>query len=174
MPITINKPNIITESQERLLKLIQRDYNLTYKESIVLALYPLLSYQSIGELKMFGVSREAVRQVYCNACNKVAGVTQSQSWKQRYIDLKDQNIVKNDNDSLSLKICDLDFIKRTKNCLSRRGVEFVGDLVVYMECDLIKFPNFGYKCLVDVQRALSEHDLHLGMCTMGWRRPVEK
>lgn len=63
---------------------------------------------------------------------------------------------------------ELDLGVRCLNCLKSEGVVYVGDLVNKTEADLLKTANFGRKSLSDINNALSQLGLSLGMDFPGW------
>ena len=50
---------------------------------------------------------------------------------------------------------------RTTNCLARAGVQDMDDLLSMDEATLMKIPNFGNGCMVEVYRMLSLRGLNL-------------
>lgn len=66
---------------------------------------------------------------------------------------------------LSRSIKSLDLSTRSYNALMYEGIEYIGDLVVKTEWDLLRLPYFGKKSLREVKEVLSEWELQLGMNT---------
>ena len=64
---------------------------------------------------------------------------------------------------LNMDIEDLNLSVRAYNCLKRRGINKVRELVVLNPEDLISMKNFGKKSLEEVERVLAELGLSLGM-----------
>lgn len=64
---------------------------------------------------------------------------------------------------LSMSISELDLSVRSANCLSTERVETIGELVSRTEQDLLKVRNFGKTSLREVRKKLSEMNLSLGM-----------
>lgn len=64
---------------------------------------------------------------------------------------------------LALKISDIEFSVRASNCLSGAEIEYVAELVIKPESELLKFRNFGKKSLSEIKAKLSEMGLQLGM-----------
>lgn len=62
---------------------------------------------------------------------------------------------------LSLKRLNLSV--RSYNALENAGIEYVKDLVIRQEEELLRLPYFGKKSLREVKEMLSELGLHLGM-----------
>lgn len=61
----------------------------------------------------------------------------------------------------SLKIEQLNFSKKTFNCLNRANVQTVGELLCYSQKDLLKIRNLGIQSLNEIIVVLKEHDLEL-------------
>ncbi|WP_409500144.1 DNA-directed RNA polymerase subunit alpha C-terminal domain-containing protein [Mannheimia glucosida] len=64
---------------------------------------------------------------------------------------------------LSKPIGFLNLKSRTRNILIGASIFYVGDLVKMTVVDVIKLPLSGKKTLMDVESALAEHGLNLGM-----------
>jgi DNA-directed RNA polymerase subunit alpha len=64
---------------------------------------------------------------------------------------------------LALKISDIEFSVRASNCLSGAEIEYVAELVIKPESELLKFRNFGKKSLSEIKAKLTEMGLQLGM-----------
>jgi Bacterial RNA polymerase, alpha chain C terminal domain len=62
---------------------------------------------------------------------------------------------------LDVRIADLDLSTRTLNALRNDGIDRVGDLVERTKKDLLYIPNFGKRCLGEVEAALALLHLHL-------------
>lgn len=73
----------------------------------------------------------------------------------------------NDRDDVMNKlvqrICDIEFSVRASNCLAGAEIEFISELVVKPESELLKFRNFGKKSLSEIKSKLTEMGFHLGM-----------
>lgn len=52
---------------------------------------------------------------------------------------------------------------RIHNCLKAEHLYLIGDLIQLTEEFLINVPNLGVKCLREIKKSLSEHDLYLNM-----------
>lgn len=50
---------------------------------------------------------------------------------------------------------------RAFNCLSKMGVKVLGDLTFMAQVDLLKLPNFGRRCLKEIESILDAHNLQL-------------
>ena len=68
-----------------------------------------------------------------------------------------------DHHLLSLSLDDLVLPVRARNCLAAAGIGDVRDLVRKSRADLIAIRNLGATSLADIERALSNHHLRLGI-----------
>ncbi|CAB5161188.1 DNA-directed RNA polymerase alpha subunit (EC [Olavius algarvensis associated proteobacterium Delta 3] len=66
----------------------------------------------------------------------------------------------NNNSTLEIKLAELDFSIRSRNCFNGVGLYQVRDLVSYSEKDLLRIKNFGKKSLTEVIGVLDS----LGLC----------
>ena len=57
---------------------------------------------------------------------------------------------------------------RTRNCLSNKGIEFVGDLISYSKKELLNMKNFGRKSFNEIEPFLEKNSLSLGTPLIGW------
>lgn len=64
---------------------------------------------------------------------------------------------------LALKIDEIELSVRSTNCLSTASVEFIGELVLMPESEMLRFRNFGKKSLTEIKHKLDELGLSLGM-----------
>jgi DNA-directed RNA polymerase subunit alpha len=64
---------------------------------------------------------------------------------------------------LALRIGEIELSVRSTNCLNGAEIEFIGELVVRAESEMLKFRNFGKKSLNEIKAKLHEMSLHLGM-----------
>lgn len=69
---------------------------------------------------------------------------------------------------LHVRVSEMNFSARAQNALGSVGVEFVGDLVVRRERELLKLKNFGRKTLNEIREKLARLDLHVGMDFPNW------
>jgi DNA-directed RNA polymerase subunit alpha len=67
------------------------------------------------------------------------------------------------NYNLLKRTADLELSVRSQNCLKSEGIDYVGDLVVKTEADMLKTPNFGRKSLVELRQILAQLGLKFGM-----------
>ena len=67
------------------------------------------------------------------------------------------------NYNLLRRIDDLELSVRSLNCLKNDGVEYLGDLVIKNESDMLRTPNFGRKSLNELKQILAQMKLKFGM-----------
>lgn len=60
---------------------------------------------------------------------------------------------------------------RSKNCLHKMGIRWVGELVQKTERDMLRTPHLGKKSLVELKVVLDEMGLTLGMALTDWAPP---
>lgn len=60
---------------------------------------------------------------------------------------------------------------RSKNCLHKINIRYVGDLVQKSEKELMKTPHLGRKSLVEIKQVLAENNLKLGTVLSNWSPP---
>lgn len=65
-------------------------------------------------------------------------------------------------------IDDLELTVRSANCLKAEKIDYVGDLVLRTEMELLKTPNLGKKSLNEIKDVLAQQDLRLGMVLENW------
>jgi DNA-directed RNA polymerase subunit alpha len=58
---------------------------------------------------------------------------------------------------------DLELSVRSQNCLKSENINYVGDLVLKSEADMLKTPNFGRKSLTELKQVLGQMSLKFGM-----------
>ena len=91
-----------------------------------------------------------------------------------FVDLEHYAVkeIKKEEDSLDplflRPIDDLELTVRAANCLRSEGVQYIGDLVLKCETDLLKTPNLGRKSMNEIKSALSKQGLMLGMVLEEW------
>lgn len=64
---------------------------------------------------------------------------------------------------LALKINEIELSVRSTNCLENAKIEFIGELVLMKEDEMLRFRNFGKKSLTEIRQKLEELELSLGM-----------
>lgn len=69
---------------------------------------------------------------------------------------------------LLLRVGELNLSTRASNVLLNIGAEFVGDIVVMTELELLKEKNCGRRSVTEILNKLRELDLQLGMQLSGW------
>lgn len=91
-----------------------------------------------------------------------------------FVDIKfeptsSQNTVTNEFDPILLRpVDDLELTVRSANCLKAEHINFIGDLVLKTENELLKTPNLGKKSLTEIKDVLAARDLSLGMKLENW------
>lgn len=91
-----------------------------------------------------------------------------------FVDIKfeptsSQNTVSNKFDPILLRpVDDLELTVRSANCLKAENINFIGDLVLKTENELLKTPNLGKKSLTEIKDVLASRDLSLGMKLENW------
>ncbi len=91
-----------------------------------------------------------------------------------FVDIKfepdsSQNTVKNEFDPILLRpVDDLELTVRSANCLKAENINYIGDLVLKTENELLKTPNLGKKSLTEIKDVLATRDLSLGMKLENW------
>lgn len=72
------------------------------------------------------------------------------------------------NKNLLRKIADLELSVRSHNCLKNDNINYIGDLVVKTESQMLKTSNFGKKSLNEIKELLSHMNLSFGMTVEKW------
>ena len=91
-----------------------------------------------------------------------------------FVDIKlesvsSKNAVNNDFDPILLRpVDDLELTVRSANCLKAEHINFIGDLVLKTENELLKTPNLGKKSLTEIKDVLATRNLSLGMKLDNW------
>ena len=77
--------------------------------------------------------------------------------------------VKNEFEPILLRpVDDLELTVRSANCLKAENINFIGDLVLKTEGELLKTPNLGKKSLTEIKDVLAGRSLSLGMKLENW------
>jgi hypothetical protein len=63
---------------------------------------------------------------------------------------------------LNMSVNEIEFSVRVANCLNNANITTVGQLVIRTESDLLKYRNFGPKCLAEVKAKLQQLGTGLG------------
>ena len=63
---------------------------------------------------------------------------------------------------------ELELTVRSANCLKAENANYIGDLVLKTEVELLRTPNLGKKSLNEIKAVLNTHDLSLGMELDNW------
>lgn len=91
-----------------------------------------------------------------------------------FVDIKFEPIcsthaVRNEYDPILLRpVDDLELTVRSANCLKAENINFIGDLVLKTENELLKTPNLGKKSLTEIKDVLGGRSLSLGMKLENW------
>lgn len=64
---------------------------------------------------------------------------------------------------LALRISEIELSVRSTNCLANANIEFIGELVLMPESEMLRFRNFGKKSLTEIKQKLDELGLSLGI-----------
>lgn len=75
------------------------------------------------------------------------------------------------NLNLIKSIDELELSVRSYNCLKNEKIQYVGDLVVKTEAEMLKLSNFGRKSLNELKDNLKDMGLNFGMTLESW--PIE-
>lgn len=65
------------------------------------------------------------------------------------------------NEQYSRPISDLKLSSRAKNCLEKRGIQTIEELIRLTDLDLKRLPNIGYITFIEISNKLSAIGLHL-------------
>jgi DNA-directed RNA polymerase subunit alpha len=91
-----------------------------------------------------------------------------------FIDLEDESEVlakeaEIEVDPNLLKAIDeLELTVRSANCLKAKNINYIGDLVLKTEMELLRTPNLGKKSLTEIKHVLEQHGFTLGMHLENW------
>jgi len=66
------------------------------------------------------------------------------------------------------RVDEFEFSVRTMNCLKDLNIIYIGDLVQKKQSKLLHTRNFGRKSLMEIEMALNQMNLNLGMNILGW------
>lgn len=72
------------------------------------------------------------------------------------------------NKALFKHIDELELSVRSYNCLKNENINYIGDLVIKTENDMLKLPNFGKKSLNELKDNLKALGLSFGMTLENW------
>lgn len=147
--------------------IVQSNINNTEVEFETIELKILLK---IMEQEIHNCSKDDT-QTYEALYNKIKALyifdklPDKQSIKQiKNILLSSNNITK--DNIHQLKIENLQFSKRTFNCLNRAGIKTLAELLCLSEEDLLRIRNLGMQSLNEIVDTLKKHDLKLPNFTM--------
>ena len=63
---------------------------------------------------------------------------------------------------------ELELTVRSANCLKAENINYIGDLILRSEVELLRTPNLGKKSLTEIKEVLASHGLALGMHVENW------
>lgn len=66
---------------------------------------------------------------------------------------------------------ELELTVRSANCLKAENINYIGDLVIRTEVELLRTPNLGKKSLTEIKDVLAAHGLTLGERLENWPPP---
>ncbi len=66
---------------------------------------------------------------------------------------------------------ELELTVRSANCLKAENINYIGDLVIRTEVELLRTPNLGKKSLTEIKDVLETHGLTLGARLENWPPP---
>lgn len=91
-----------------------------------------------------------------------------------FVDIEEEIIEEVEEEEITIdpallrSIDDLELTVRSANCLKAEKIDYVGDLVLRTEMELLKTPNLGKKSLNEIKDVLAQHELRLGMVLENW------
>ncbi len=91
-----------------------------------------------------------------------------------FVDIEDEIIEEVEEEEVVIdpallrSIDDLELTVRSANCLKAEKIDYVGDLVLRTEMELLKTPNLGKKSLNEIKDVLAQQGLRLGMVLENW------
>lgn len=91
-----------------------------------------------------------------------------------FVDIEEEVVEETEEEKIEIdpallrSIDDLELTVRSANCLKAEKIDYVGDLVLRTEMELLKTPNLGKKSLNEIKEVLSQQNLRLGMVLENW------
>ncbi len=91
-----------------------------------------------------------------------------------FVDIEDEIVEEEEEEEVIIdpallrSIDDLELTVRSANCLKAEKIDYVGDLVLRTEMELLKTPNLGKKSLNEIKDVLAQQGLRLGMVLENW------
>ncbi|PIE42331.1 MAG: DNA-directed RNA polymerase subunit alpha [Gammaproteobacteria bacterium] len=91
-----------------------------------------------------------------------------------FVDIEEEIIEPEEEETVEIdpallrSIDDLELTVRSANCLKAEKIDYVGDLVLRTEMELLKTPNLGKKSLNEIKEVLGQQGLRLGMVLENW------
>ena len=78
------------------------------------------------------------------------------------------------NENLYRSVEELELSVRSANCLKNANIQYIGELVLKTEAEMLKTKNFGRKSLNEIKEVLAEMGLSLGVKLEGFVPPAEE
>ena len=78
------------------------------------------------------------------------------------------------NENLYRSVEELELSVRSANCLKNANIQYIGELVLKTEAEMLKTKNFGRKSLNEIKEVLAEMGLTLGVKLEGFVPPAEE
>ena len=78
------------------------------------------------------------------------------------------------NENLYRSVEELELSVRSANCLKNANIQYIGELVLKTEAEMLKTKNFGRKSLNEIKEVLTEMGLSLGVKLEGFVPPAEE
>ena len=136
-----------------------------------------LTYEEIAS--KYDVTKERIRQILNRALRqakksivayhvevakkenekKLLELKEKQQQAKQVYENTQKEILSKDIDVIWIE--DIDFSVRAYNCLKRRGINSLGELILYSEDDIRKIKYLGLKTLEEIKAKLEEFGLHL-------------
>ena len=82
--------------------------------------------------------------------------------KVMYYDEEHERRLDRHNQVLEIPISDFELSVRSRNCLRKMNIRYLGDLMRVTESELLAYKNFGETSLQEIKAILSQKSLHLG------------
>ena len=76
-------------------------------------------------------------------------------------EVEDSQEIKGNEDMLFTLVEDIDLSARSLNCLRKASIDYLGELIIKSEEDLLNLENFGKRSLVEIKEKLEEMGLSL-------------
>lgn len=70
---------------------------------------------------------------------------------------------------LLMHVSELGLTGRAKTCVEAQNIQYLGDLVILSEEDLLELPNVGKNSVTEIKNALARYNLELGLPVADWK-----